>query len=464
MTTRTSPGTIDAAVADLKALLGPRATDAMTVREHHSHGESYHPPAAPDVVCFPCTAEEVVEIVRISARFHLPVVPFGAGTSLEGHVQALRGGITIDLRDLNRVVRVSVEDLDATVEAGVTRLQLDRALRNTGLMFPIDPGADATIGGMTATRASGTTAVRYGTMRENVLGVTAVLADGRLVRMGTRARKSSAGYDLTRLFVGSEGTLGVITDVTVRLHPVPEAVAAAVCAFDSIKGAVDTVIATIQLGVPVARIELLDDVQMDAVNRYSKTSYAVAPTLLFEFHGDSDRHVSEQAASVEAIASERGGRGFEWATRLEDRERLWHARHNVHFAALSLRPGCRSWATDVCVPISRLSDCVLETKADHANLPFPVCLVGHAGDGNFHVIYLLDPASEEELAEARRLNERMVMRALAMGGTCTGEHGVGYGKMKFLEAEHGEGLEVMRSIKRALDPENRMNPGKIVDI
>ena len=464
MTTRTSPGAIDAAVAELKALLGPRATDAMAVREHHSHGESYHPPAAPDVVCFPSTAEEVVQIVRISARFHLPIVPFGAGTSLEGHVQALRGGITIDLRDLNRVRRISVEDLDATVEAGVTRLQLDKALRNTGLMFPIDPGADATIGGMTATRASGTTAVRYGTMRENVLGVTAVLADGRLVKMGTRARKSSAGYDLTRLFVGSEGTLGVITDVTVRLHPVPEAVAAAVCAFDSIKGAVDTVIATIQLGVPVARIELLDDVQMDAVNRYSKTSYVVAPTLLFEFHGDSDHHVSEQAASVEAIASERGGRGFEWATRLEDRERLWHARHNVHFAALNLRPGCRSWATDVCVPISRLSDCVLETKADHSNLPFPVCLVGHAGDGNFHVIYLLDPASEGELAEASRLNERMVARALAMGGTCTGEHGVGYGKMKFLEAEHGEGVEVMRSIKRALDPENRMNPGKIVDI
>jgi D-lactate dehydrogenase (cytochrome) len=418
----------------------------MTVREHHSHGESYHPPAAPDVVCFPSTAEEVVEIVRISARFGVPIVPFGAGTSLEGHVQALRGAITIDLRDLNRVVRISVDDLDATVEAGVTRLQLNKALRNTGLMFPVDPGADATIGGMTATRASGTTAVRYGTMRENVLGVTAVLADGRLVRMGTRARKSSAGYDLTRLFVGSEGTLGVITDVTVRLHPVPEAVAAAVCAFDSITGAVDTVIATIQLGVPVARIELLDDVQMDAVNRYSKTTYAVAPTLLFEFHGDSDRHVSEQAAAVEAIASDRGGRGFEWATRLEDRERLWHARHNVHFAALGLRPGCLSWATDVCVPISRLSDCILETKAEHANLPFPVCLVGHAGDGNFHVIYLLDPASQEELAEARRLSERMVTRALAMGGTCSGEHGVGYGKMKFLEAEHGEGVEIMRSI------------------
>ena len=455
---------IDAAIAELKELLGPRASDADAVREHHSHGESYHPPAPPDVVCFPATTAEIVQIVRISERFQLPVVPFGAGTSLEGHVHALRGGITIDLRDLNRVLRVSAEDLDATVEAGVTRLQLNKALRSTGLMFPIDPGADATIGGMTATRASGTTAVRYGTMRENVLGVTAVLADGRVVTMGTRARKSSAGYDLTRLFVGSEGTLGVITEVTVRLHPVPDAVAAAVCAFDSIKGAVDTVIATIQLGVPVARIEILDDVQMDAVNRYSKTSYAVAPTLLFEFHGDTDRYVSEQAAAVEALASEHGGHGFEWATRLEDRERLWHARHNVHFAALALRPGCRSWATDVCVPISRLSDCVLETKADHADLPFPVCLVGHAGDGNFHVIYLLDPSSQQELAEARRLNDRMVGRALAMGGTCTGEHGVGYGKMKFLEAEHGEGLEVMRAIKRALDPENRMNPGKIVDI
>jgi D-lactate dehydrogenase (cytochrome) len=452
------------AIAELKQLLGPRATDAATVRDHHSHGESYHTPAPPDVVCFPETLDEVVETIRIAARYHLPIVPFGAGTSLEGHVQALRGGVSIDLRDLNRVTRISVEDLDATVEAGVTRLQLNKALRNTGLMFPVDPGADATIGGMTATRASGTTAVRYGTMRENVLALTAVLADGRVIHTGTRARKSAAGYDLTRLFVGSEGTLGVITDITVRLHPVPEAVAAAVCAFDTIKGAVDTVIATIQLGVPVARIELLDEAQVDAVNRYSKTTYAVAPTLFFEFHGDSDRYVSEQAEAVEMLASEHGGHGFEWATRLEDRERLWQARHNVHFASLALRPGCRSWATDVCVPISRLSQCVVETKADHANLSFPVCLVGHAGDGNFHVIYLLDPDSESELTEARRLNERMVARALAMGGTCTGEHGVGYGKMKYLEAEHGEGLEVMRAIKRALDPENRMNPGKIVDI
>jgi D-lactate dehydrogenase (cytochrome) len=452
-------------IAELRDLLGQRATDSAVVRDHHSHGESYHPPAPPDVVCFPTSLDEVVAVVKISARHGIPIVPFGAGTSLEGHVQALRGGISVDLREMNRVVRVSAEDLDATVEAGVTRTQLNKALRNTGLQFPIDPGADATIGGMTATRASGTTAVRYGTMRENVLGLTAVLADSRVVQAGTRARKSSAGYDLTRLFVGSEGTLGVITDVTVRLHPIPEAVAAAVCAFDTIKGAVDTVIATIQLGVPVARIELLDDVQVDAVNRHSKTSYAVADTLLFEFHGDSDRDVSEQAQIVEGLAADRGGRGFQWATRLEDRERLWHARHNVHFAALALRPGCRSMATDVCVPISQLADCVLQTKADHANAPFPVCLVGHAGDGNFHVIYLIDPARPAELDEACRLNERMVARALAMGGTCSGEHGVGYGKMKFLAAEHGEnGVDLMRSIKRALDPENRMNPGKIVDI
>ena len=453
------------AITELKQLLGERATDAAAVREHHSHGESYHPPAPPDVVCFPSSLEEVVAIVKVSAQHGLPIVPFGAGTSLEGHVQALRGGISIDLRDMNRVVRVSTEDLDATVEAGVTRTQLNKALRNTGLQFPVDPGADATIGGMTATRASGTTAVRYGTMRENVLGLTAVLADARVVKTGTRARKSAAGYDLTRLFVGSEGTLGVITDVTVRLHPIPEAVAAAVCAFETIKGAVDTVIATIQLGVPVARIELLDDVQVDAVNRYSKTSYAVADTLFFEFHGDSERDVTEQSRIVESLAAERGGRGFQWATRLEDRERLWHARHNVHFASLALRPGCRSMATDVCVPISQLADCVLQTKADHANAPFPVCLVGHAGDGNFHVIYLIDPAKPAEIDEARRLNERMVARALAMGGTCTGEHGVGYGKMKFLAAEHGEnGVDVMRTIKRALDPDNRMNPGKVVEV
>ena len=452
----------DDAIAALKDLLGARASDADAVRDHHSHGESWHPPAAPDVVCFPATTDEVAEILRISQRCQVPVVPFGAGTSLEGHVHAVAGGISIDLRQMNRVLRVSAEDLDATVEAGVTRLQLAKALRTTGLMFPIDPGADATIGGMAATRASGTTAVRYGTMRENVLALKVVLADGQVITTGTRARKSSAGYDLTRLFVGSEGTLGVITEVTLRLHPLPEAVAVAVCPFASIEGAAETVIATMQLGVRVARIELLDEAQVDAINRYSKTAHTVAPTLMFEFHGDSEAHAADQAAAVQAIAVERGGREFVRATRLEDRERLWQARHHAFYAALALRPGSRAWTTDVCVPISRLAACISETTRDHAGAPFPICLVGHAGDGNFHLIYLLDPASGDELRVAQGLNERLVRRALAMGGTCTGEHGVGSGKMKFMAEEHGGGLEVMRAIKRALDPDGRMNPGKIL--
>jgi len=456
-------GSVAAALAELKSLLGSRASDATAVREHHSHGESYHPPAPPDIVCFPATTAEVADVARISERFGLPLIPFGAGTSLEGHVHALRGGISVDLREMNRVLNVSAEDLDVTVEAGVTRLQLARSLRNTGLMFPIDPGADATIGGMTATRASGTTAVRYGTMRENVLGLTVVLADGRVIKTGTRARKSAAGYDLTRLFVGSEGTLGIITEITLRLHPVPEAVSAAVCSFDTMQGAVDTVIATIQLGIPVARIELMDDVQIDAINRYSKMTYPVAPTLLFEFHGDSEAHVSRQAETVQALAADRGGHRFEWATRLEDRERLWQARHNAHYAGLALRPGCRSWPTDVCVPISRLAECVVETAKECRGASFPICLVGHAGDGNFHLMYLVNPDNPAEVDEAGRLNEQLVRRALSMGGTCTGEHGVGYGKMKYMEAEHGAALDVMRSIKQALDPDNRMNPGKVLD-
>jgi D-lactate dehydrogenase (cytochrome) len=464
MATPATEASVESAIRELRALLGSRASDAAAVREHHSHGESYHAPAAPDVVCFPHSTDEVAAILAISARRQIPVVPFGAGTSLEGHVNAIRGGICIDLREMNRVVRVSAEDLDATVEAGVTRLQLNKALNNTGLTFPVDPGADATIGGMAATRASGTTAVRYGTMRENVLALTVVLADGSIVTTGTRARKSAAGYDLTRLFVGSEGTLGVITDVTVRLHPLPEAVSAATCAFDSIAGAVETVIATIQLGVPVARIELLDEAQMEAVNRYSKTSYPVAPMLFFEFHSDSARHVADQAETVQALALEHGGRDFTWATHLEDRERLWQARHHALYAALALRPGAKGWTTDVCVPISRLAECIIETKKDNAGAPFPICLVGHAGDGNFHLIYVLDPESASERAEAGRLNERMVTRALAMGGTCTGEHGVGLGKMKYLEAEHGASLEIMRTIKRALDPDNRMNPGKMISV
>jgi len=464
MATPATDAALETAIRELRTLLGSRASDAAAVREHHSHGESYHTPAAPDVVCFPHSTDEVAAILAISARRQIPVVPFGAGTSLEGHVNAIRGGVCLDLREMNRVVRVSAEDLDATVEAGVTRLQLNKALNNTGLTFPVDPGADATIGGMAATRASGTTAVRYGTMRENVLGLTVVLADGSIVTTGTRARKSAAGYDLTRLFVGSEGTLGVLTEVTVRLHPLPEAVSAATCAFDSIAGAVETVIATIQLGVPVARIELLDEAQMDAVNRYSKTSYPVAPMLFFEFHSDSARHVADQAETVQALALERGGRDFTWATHLEDRERLWQARHHALYAALALRPGAKGWTTDVCVPISRLAECIIETKKDNAGAPFPICLVGHAGDGNFHLIYVLDPESASERAEAGRLNERMVTRALAMGGTCTGEHGVGLGKMKYLEAEHGASLEIMRTIKRALDPDNRMNPGKMISV
>ena len=450
------------AVRDLQSLLGARASCAESVREQHSHGESYHPPAAPDVVCFPTTTEEVSAICTISARYGLPVIPFGAGSSLEGHVQARDGGITIDLSRMNRVLRTSVEDLDATVEAGVTRVQLNKALRNTGLTFFIDPGADCTLGGMTATRASGTTAVRYGTMRDNVLGLTVVLADGRVIHTGTRARKSSAGYDLTRLFVGSEGTLGVITEVTLRLHPVPEAVSAATCAFSTIESAAATVIATIQLGVSVARIELLDEAMIGAINRHSRTDYPEAPTLFFEFHGDNDRHVGEQAATVESLAEENGGSRFSWATRLEDRDKLWAARHDALYAAKALRPGCQVMTTDVCVPISQLAACIVESKQDHAAASFPVVLVGHAGDGNFHCLYMLDPASDAELAEAVDLSDRMVSRALAMGGTCTGEHGVGSGKMKYLEREHGAALDVMRAVKHALDPDNRMNPGKIM--
>jgi len=464
MSASTAADTILSASRELKQLLGTRANDAAAVRDHHSRGESYHVPAPPDIVCFPHTTDEVAAIVRVARAHRLPIVPFGAGTSLEGHVNAFSGGITIDLREMNKVLRVSVDDLDATVEAGVTRLQLNKALGNTGLTFPVDPGADATIGGMTATRASGTTAVRYGTMRENVLGLTVVLADGTIIHTGTRARKSSAGYDLTRLFVGSEGTLGVMTEVTLRLHPLPEAVSAAVCSFESIQGAVETVIATIQLGIPVARIELLDEVQLDAVNRYSKTSYPVAPTLFFEFHSDSARHVTDQAEAVQALAADHGGRGFQWATHLEDRERLWQARHDALYAALALRPGSHAWTTDVCVPISRLAECVVETKKESAGASFPICLVGHAGDGNFHLIYVLNPSNSLELDEARRLNERMVLRALEMGGTCSGEHGVVVGKMKFLEQEHGAALNVMRTIKRALDPDNRMNPGKMIQI
>jgi D-lactate dehydrogenase (cytochrome) len=452
---------IDAALRELRALLGERVTAAVVAREHHSHGESTHAPALPDLVCFPKSTEEVCGIVKVSARHGLAIVPFGAGTSLEGHVHALKGGICIDMRQMNRVLRVSVEDLDATVEAGIGRLALVKALENTGLTFFIDPGADATIGGMASTRASGTTAVRYGTMRENVLGLTVVLADGRVIHTGTRARKSSAGYDLTRLFVGAEGTLGVMTEVTLRLHALPEAVAVAVCAFATVEGAVRTVIEAIQLGLPVARIEFMDSAQVDAVNRYSKLELAVRPTLLMEFHGMSEASVEETARAAEGLAAEHGELGFNWQTTPAGRERLWKARHDVYYASRGLRPGSNVLTTDVCVPISRLAECIVATRADLDGLSFPATMVGHVGDGNFHVQCMLGPEQE---GEADDFAARLVERAQAMGGTCTGEHGVGYGKKKYLKAEHGEALEVMRTLKLALDPENRMNPGKIVDL
>jgi D-lactate dehydrogenase (cytochrome) len=457
-----SPAQTDDLLSALRGVLGDRVTAAASVREHHSHGESYHTPAVPDLVAFPVTTDEVSTIVRACAERDVPIVPFGAGTSLEGQVLALRGGVSIDLSRMNAVLRVSVEDLDATVQAGVTHRQLARHLANTGLTFFVDPGADATIGGMTATGASGTTAVRYGTMRENVRGLTVVLADGRVITTGGRARKSSAGYDLTRLFVASEGTLGIITEVTLRLQPLPEAVAAAVCSFPSIAAAVNTVIATIQLGVPVARIELLDEVQVDAVNRHSKLSYPVQPTLFFEFHGHTGRDVQEQAETVQPLAAEQGGSNFAWVTRPEDRAKLWRARHDAYFASLALRPGAKAWSTDACVPISRLADCIVASKRDLEESFLTGTLVGHVGDGNFHMLYLVDPGSPEEMAEAHRLNARLVSRAIEMGGTCSGEHGVGIGKMPYLAKEHGDAVETMRTIKQALDPKGILNPGKIL--
>ena len=462
-TTQPRAALTEEARAELTALLGDRFTTSLPVREHHGKDESYHTPCPPDGVAFANSTEEVSAIVKICAKHKLPVIPFGTGTSLEGGIAALAGGITIDLSVMQQILRVSPEDIDVTVQAGVTRKQLNEHLRDTGLFFPIDPGANASLGGMTATRASGTNAVRYGTMRENVLGLTVVLADGRVIKTGGRARKSAAGYDLTRLFVGSEGTLGIITEVTLKLYGIPEAISSAVCAFQSIKGAVDTVIQTIQVGVPVARIELLDEVQIDAVNKYSKLDYAVAPTLFFEFHG-TEAGVKEQAEMVAAIAAEHGGMEFAWATRPEDRSKLWQARHDAYYAALALRPGSKGWPTDVCVPISRLADCILETKQDLAESNMLAPMVGHVGDGNFHLVYVLDPENPAELAEAQRLADKMVTRALEMGGTCTGEHGIGYGKMAFLEQETGEAFNVMGDLKRAFDPDNLLNPGKVVRV
>jgi D-lactate dehydrogenase (cytochrome) len=451
----------DGLVAELAALLGSeRVSTNAAILERHGRDESYHPAHAPDVVAFAQSTEEVAAIVNLARKHDAPVIPFGVGTSLEGQVAALEGGISIDLSRMNAILEVNAEDLDVKVQAGVTRKQLNAHLRDTGLFFPIDPGADATLGGMAATRASGTNAVRYGTMRENVLGLTVVLADGRVIQTGGRSRKSAAGYDLTRLFVGSEGTLGIITEVTLRLYGIPEAMSAAICAFPTIADAVNTVIATIQLGVPVARIELLDEVQIGASNAYSRLDLEVAPTLFFEFHG-TENGVKEQSETVSAIGADFGMGGYRWAAKAEDRNKLWEARHNALYSCLALRPGAKAWATDACVPISRLADCILETRKDIDEAGLLAPIVGHVGDGNFHVTVILDPDDPKELKQVHDFVERLALRAIAMGGTCTGEHGVGTGKIPFLQAEHGDAVAVMRQLKQALDPENRMNPGKV---
>ncbi|MCX7962014.1 MAG: FAD-binding protein [Burkholderiales bacterium] len=449
-------------VAELRALLGERVSTASAVREHHGKDESYFPYAPPDAVVFPRSTDEVRDIVNVLRRHRVPMIPYGVGTSLEGHVLAVRGGVCIDLSQMNRVLAVHEADLDAVVEAGVTRKQLNEHIKHTGLFFPVDPGADATLGGMAATRASGTNAVRYGTMRENVLALKVVLADGRVIQTARRAKKSAAGYDLTRLFVGSEGTLGIITEVTVRLYPVQEAMSAAVCAFATVDGCTNTVIQTIQAGVPIARSEIVCENTIAAINRYKKTAYRVAPTVFFEFHGSS-ASVVEQAETVQAIAKENGGMDFQWATRPEERSQLWEARHHAYFACLQLRPGARAISTDVCVPISRLAECVRETMEDVKHYIAPVPLLGHIGDGNFHLMFLVDPARPEELELAKQFNRRLVERALRMEGTCTGEHGVGMGKIDSMRRELGEdAVALMAEIKRTLDPHNLMNPGKVV--
>jgi D-lactate dehydrogenase (cytochrome) len=446
----------------LKERFGERFSTVEAVRAHHGKDESSYAAAPPDAVVFAASTEDVAATVGLCHAHRVPVIAFGVGTSLEGHVIAIHGGVCIDLSQMNRVQAIRPADLDVTVQAGVTRKQLNAELHGTGLFFPIDPGADATLGGMAATRASGTNAVRYGTMRENVLGMTVVLADGRIIRTGSRARKSSAGYDLTRLFIGSEGTLGIITELTVRLYPIPEAISGAVCAFPCVDEAVNTVIETIQLGVPVARIELLNQIAVSAINRYSKTSLREAPMLFFEFHG-SPTSVAEQAQAVQDIAAGHGGMDFEWATRPEDRSRLWQARHDAYYAGLQLKPGSRALTTDVCVPISRLADCIAESLADVEQSGFAAPLVGHVGDGNFHLMLLVAPDDADEVARAHAVSERLVARAQRMEGTCTGEHGIGFGKQKYLAAEHGEeALDVMRAIKHALDPDNLLNPGKMV--
>ncbi|HEV2507567.1 MAG TPA: FAD-linked oxidase C-terminal domain-containing protein [Mesorhizobium sp.] len=452
---------IAAVLGILKQQLGERFQTGQAIREQHAHTTTYIPTQAPDGVAFCETTEEVQSVVRACAEHRVPVIAFGVGTSLEGHVNAPGGGISVDLSRMNRILAVNGEDLDCRVEPGVTREQLNQHLRDTGLFFPIDPGANATLGGMAATRASGTNAVRYGTMRENVLSLVAVMADGEIVKTGGRARKSSAGYDLTRLLVGSEGTLGIITELTLKLQGIPQAISGGVCPFPTLEAASQAVIQTIQMGIPVARIELVNALQMRAMKTYSKLDYPESPCLFLEFHG-SDAGVAEQAETFGMIAEENGGGPFLWTAIAEERSKLWKARHDAYWASLTLRPGAKGLSTDVCVPISRLAECVAETEVDIAEMGLIAPIVGHAGDGNFHVLALMDPEDAGEVALVERFVARLNMRAIGMEGTCTGEHGVGQGKVGFLKAEHGHGLDVMRQIKRALDPDNIMNPGKIL--
>ncbi len=448
------------AIAQLRNLLGDRISTSTAVCAQHSTGVFLSANDPPDAVAFAQSTAEVVEIVKICAAHAIPIIPFGTGTSVEGHIAAPMGGLSLDVSRMDRVLQVNTEDLDVVVEPGVTRKALNSHIRDTGLFFPIDPGADASLGGMAATRASGTNAVRYGTMRENVLALQVVTADGGVIRTGGRARKSSAGYDLTRVFVGSEGTLGIITEVTLRLYGIPEKTAAAVCSFKTIEGAVDTVISTIQAGVPIARIELLDDCQIDILNKQAKFDFPVLDTLFMEFHGTA-AGVQEQAEMVQALASDNGGGNFTWTTQAEERTKLWQARHDATWVDKQAYPGWDVFATDVCVPISRLAGVVTSSKRDAADSGLIAPIVGHVGDGNFHMLVMVKPDDQAYLARVHAFNDRLIGRALAAGGTCTGEHGIGLGKIKHLYAEHGDSVHVMQAIKRALDPQNIMNPGKI---
>ncbi len=447
--------------AALDALLPNRMSTQRHLLDQHGQDESFHAPCSPDVVVYPVTNEEVSQIVKLCAQTRTPLVPFGAGTSLEGHIAATQGGICMDMSQMGQILEINVDDLDCRVQAGVTRKQLNAALRHHGQFFPVDPGADATLGGMTSTRASGTNAVRYGTMKDNVLGLTVVMPDGKIVRTGSRARKSAAGYDLTRLFCGAEGTLGIITEVQLRCYGLPEAHAVGVCSFAGIDAAVQTVIEVIQSGIPVARVELLDAAQMQAINQYSQLDYPAQPTLFFEFHGTS-ASVVEQSERVAELVQENHGSEFTWAVEQEAQNKLWQARHDAYYAARALRPGASGWPTDVCVPISRLADCIQETQRDLLEFDLLAPIVGHVGDGNFHLLLLVDVDEPAELEIAKVVNDRLIKRALSMGGTCTGEHGIGYGKLAYMELEHGAAVAVMASIKRALDPLNIMNPGKMI--